>query len=128
VPLEYDPLLAKLVAWGEDRAEAVARMRRALAEYEVFGVQTNVPFFRRVLEHPDFLAGEFDTGFIDRVLAAGLIAEDEPCPESELVAMLAAALAARRQSPAPPPATAWGQSAWKTAGREALLRRWPRGD
>lgn len=125
VPLEYDPLLAKLVAWGSDRAEAVARMRCALGEYEVFGVQTNLPFFRRVLEHPDFLAGEFDTGFIDRVLAAGLMAEDEPCPESERVAMLAVALEAGRQSHGQPQVTTSAQSAWKIAGRDALLHRWP---
>ena len=128
VPLEYDPLLAKLVAWGNDRAEAVARMRRALAECEVFGVQTNIPLFRRILEHPDFAAGEFDTGFIDRVLAGGLMAEDEPCPELEGVAILAAALHAARYSPPTLALAASNHSNWKTAGRDALLHRWPPGD
>jgi len=128
VPLEYDPLLAKLVAWGEDRAEAVARMRRALAEYEVFGVQTNIPLFRRILERPDFAAGEFDTGFIDRVLAGGLMAEDEACPELEGVAILAAALEAGRCSRSTPALAASNHSNWKVAGRDALLHRWPPGD
>ena len=53
VPLDYDPLLSKLVVWGSDRAEAMARMRRALGEYEVSGIRTNILFFLRLLEHPD---------------------------------------------------------------------------
>ena len=92
VPLEYDPLLSKVAVWGSERAEAIARMRRALGEYEIFGIKTNIPFFRRLLEHPEFVAGRLDTGFIDRVLAAGLMQEAPPSPEEERVAMLAAAL------------------------------------
>jgi acetyl-CoA carboxylase biotin carboxylase subunit len=126
VPLEYDPLLAKLVVWGNDRAEAVARLRRALSEYEVFGIKTTIPFFRRVVDHADFVAGRIDTGFIDRALAEGILSEDEPSAELERVALLAAALDAsrqwsRRSRPAPPAR----ESAWKTAGRDALLNRWP---
>jgi acetyl-CoA carboxylase biotin carboxylase subunit len=128
VPLDYDPLLAKLVAWGSDRGEAVARLRRALAEYEVFGVQTNIPLFRRILEHPDFLSGEFDTGFVDRVLAEDLMAEEEPSPEVEGVAILAAALRATRHLPPAPALAASNHSHWKSAGRDALLHRWPPGD
>ena len=124
VPLEYDPLLAKLVVWGNDRAEAVARLRRALSEYEVFGIETTIPFFRRVVDHPDFIAGRMDTGFIDRALAEGILSEDEPQRELERVALLAAALDACRNGPAPPAPVA-RESAWKTAGRNALLNRWP---
>ena len=80
VPLEYDPLLSKLAVWGTARAEAIARLRRALGEYEVFGIKTNIPFFRRLIEHPDFAAGRLDTGFIDRVLAAGLWRRNRPRP------------------------------------------------
>ncbi len=124
VPLEYDPLLAKLVAWGTTRAEAIERMRRALGEYEIAGIETTIPFFRRVLEHPDFVAGRIDTGFIDRVLAEGLLSRAEPLPEEECVAALAAALEAWRNGRAASPAAA-PSSAWKTQGREALLNRWP---
>jgi acetyl-CoA carboxylase biotin carboxylase subunit len=124
VPLEYDPLLAKLVVWGNDRAEAVARLRRALSEYEVFGIKTTIPFFRRVVDHADFVAGRIDTGFIDRALAEGILSEDEPSAELERVALLAAALDASRHGPARPPPPA-RESAWKTAGRDALLNRWP---
>jgi acetyl-CoA carboxylase biotin carboxylase subunit len=124
VPLEYDPLLAKLVVWGNDRAEAVARLRRALSEYEVLGIKTTIPFFRRVVDHADFVAGRIDTSFIDRALAEGILSEDEPSAELERVALLAAALDASRHGPARPAPPA-RESAWKTAGRDALLNRWP---
>jgi acetyl-CoA carboxylase biotin carboxylase subunit len=124
VPIEYDPLLSKLVVWGSDRAEAIARMQRALGEYEVLGIRTNIPFFRRVLEHPDFLAGRLDTGFIDRVLASGVMSEEPRSEEEECVAMLAAALHAERQQDSRPPLRA-PESAWKMTGRETLLNRWP---
>jgi acetyl-CoA carboxylase biotin carboxylase subunit len=125
VPLEYDPLLSKVSVWGTARAEAIARMRRALGEYEVFGIKTNIPFFRRVLVHPDFTAGRLDTGLIDRVLAAGLMEEEPPSREEERVAALAAALHAggRQEKKIPAPA---GESAWKSAGRDTMLNRWPR--
>ncbi len=122
VPLDYDPLLSKLVVWGASRAEAIARMRRALSEYEIVGVETTIPFFRRVLEHADFVAGRIDTGLIDRVLAEAL--REEPSEEAELAALVAAALTAWREAPARIPLES-PRSAWRTAGREALLNRWP---
>jgi len=66
IPVHYDPLISKLVVWGEDRPRAVARMRRALDEYQVRGIETNLPFHRRCLRHAAFLEGEYDTGFIGR--------------------------------------------------------------
>jgi acetyl-CoA carboxylase biotin carboxylase subunit len=125
VPLDYDPLLAKLVVWGSNREEAIARLRRALSEYEVFGIQTTVPLFRRVIEQEDFLAGQLDTGFIDRMLASKVLFDEEPSREVEQVALLAAALEASRNGRARP-APAPRQSTWKAAGREALLNNWPR--
>jgi len=124
VPLEYDPLLSKVSVWGTGRAEAIARMRRALGEYEVFGIKTNIPFFRRLLEHPEFATGCLDTGFIDRVLTAGLMEEAPPSPEEERVAALAAALHARGREEKKTPASR-GETAWKNAGRDALLNQWP---
>jgi acetyl-CoA carboxylase biotin carboxylase subunit len=68
VPTFYDSLLSKLIAWGVDREDAIARMRRALAEYEVGGIQTTVPFFKWMLGEPAFLEGRVHTGFLDEVL------------------------------------------------------------
>ncbi|HET9921079.1 MAG TPA: acetyl-CoA carboxylase biotin carboxylase subunit [Ktedonobacteraceae bacterium] len=64
VPLFYDPLLSKLIVWGRDRQQAIARLRRALDEYKVLGVRTTIPFARWLTEHPRFLAGDFSTDFI----------------------------------------------------------------
>jgi len=66
VPMDYDPLLAKLVAHGESREQAVGRLRRALDEYHVGGIKTNLSLFRHILQDPEFLAGKADTGFLSR--------------------------------------------------------------
>ncbi len=135
VPLEYDPLLSKLIVWGRDRAEAIARMARALSEYEVAGIKTNIAFFQRLLTHPDFAAGRLDTGLIARALDGGLMSDADAPPDEECVAMLAAAIhsmgATRANREAAPNANGLASgiarmSSWKLAGREALLDRWPR--
>lgn len=64
VSVYYDPLIAKLVAWAPDRGQALVRMSRALREYEILGVKTNIPLCRFVIDHPEFAAGRFDTHFI----------------------------------------------------------------
>jgi acetyl-CoA carboxylase, biotin carboxylase subunit len=68
VPIEYDPLLAKLVGYGENREQTINRLLRALYEYFVGGIKTNISLFRRILKDPDFRAGDIDTGFLDRLL------------------------------------------------------------
>ncbi len=68
VPIYYDSMISKLIAWAPERAQAIERMTRALAEYEVGGVKTTIPFFQWMLRHPDFVAGRVDTGFLDAVL------------------------------------------------------------
>jgi acetyl/propionyl-CoA carboxylase alpha subunit len=70
VTIHYDPLLAKLVAWGRDRTEAIARLRAALDEFVLEGVRSTLPFHRRVVRHPVFLDGRYDTGFIEAHLGA----------------------------------------------------------
>ena len=62
----YDPLISKLCVWAQDRPRALAKMRRALREYVVTGIQTNIPFHLRLLSHPDYVRGDFDTGYIER--------------------------------------------------------------
>jgi len=88
IPVHYDPMISKLVVWGEDRDRAVARMRRALDEYQVRGIETNLAFHRRCLRHPAFVAGDYDTGFIGRHAA-----ELHPrADDAELVAAICAAV------------------------------------
>ncbi|SEJ19992.1 acetyl-CoA carboxylase, biotin carboxylase subunit [Propionispira arboris] len=62
----YDSLLAKVIVWGRNRNEAITRMKRVLAEFEIEGVKTTLPFQRKLLEHPDFVKGDFDTGFLEK--------------------------------------------------------------
>jgi acetyl-CoA carboxylase, biotin carboxylase subunit len=87
IPVHYDPMISKLVVWGEDRAAAVARMRRALDEYIVRGIETNLAFHRRCLRHPAFVAGDYDTGFIGKHAA-------ELAPRAEAAELDAAIIAA----------------------------------
>ena len=64
----YDSLVAKVIAYGADRTEAIARMRRALDMFVVEGIHTSIPLHRRILTDPDFLAGQFDTNFVKRYM------------------------------------------------------------
>jgi len=68
VPVDYDPLLAKLIGYGTDRKQAISRLTRALHEYFVGGIKTNISLFRRILTDSDFQAGKLDTGYLDRLL------------------------------------------------------------
>jgi acetyl-CoA carboxylase biotin carboxylase subunit len=70
IPPYYDSLIAKLIVRGRDRAEAVGRMKRALEMFVVEGIKTSIPLHRRIFADPDFAAGQFDTHFIERFLAA----------------------------------------------------------
>jgi acetyl-CoA carboxylase biotin carboxylase subunit len=94
VPLDYDPLLSKLITWGKTREEAILRMRRALSEYQVYGIKTTIPFFQRILLHPRFLAGAYNTHFIAEL-------EKEPDredPAEEIAALIAAGIKSRRDA------------------------------
>jgi len=68
VPIEYDPLLAKLIGYGTDRTQAISRLVRAMHEYFVGGIKTNISLFQRILRDPEFVAGNVDTGYLDRLL------------------------------------------------------------
>ena len=71
IPPYYDSLIAKLIAHGHDRAEAIARMRGALDGFIVEGIKTTIPLHKRIVVSPDFAAGKFDTHFLERSLAVG---------------------------------------------------------
>ncbi|MFZ0802188.1 MAG: acetyl-CoA carboxylase biotin carboxylase subunit [Terriglobales bacterium] len=72
VPIEYDPLLAKLIGYGSDRTQAISRLVRAMHEYFVGGIKTNISLFQRILRDPEFVAGKIDTGYLDRLLKSGV--------------------------------------------------------
>jgi len=130
VPMDYDPLLAKLIGYGTDREQAIARLARALNEYFVGGIKTNLPLFRRILSDPDFRAAKIDTGFLDRLLK-----QKQPEAPSDPNAVEAAAIAAGIFATLGSAAMAAGErpvangpskpnavSNWKTAARKEALR------
>lgn len=144
VPIYYDPLISKLTVWGPDRAQALSRMKRALREYEILGIQTTVPFFRWLLDQPAFETAAFHTGYLDEVLqqrqGEPFLAADM---EEEDAAAIVAALHMASRLGSGPSATShgnaprmWGGSAafrlvpsagtgahgWKAQGRREALR------
>ena len=136
VPMDYDPLLAKLIGYGSDREQAIARLTRALDEYFVGGIKTNIALFRRILADPDFRAGKLDTGFLDRLL------QQEPAdhqqddrkkddPQREQVAAIAAGIFAMlgasadvvgERASGASPEKAVISSNWHSASRREALR------
>ena len=99
ISVHYDPMISKLCAWADTRAAAIDRMRRAVGEYHVGGIRTNLAFHRQVMRHPRFIAGEYDTGFIERHKAE--LAPPPADAETPTLAAIAAAAQAARQGGAP---------------------------
>ncbi len=124
VPIFYDPLVAKLVVWGVDRGQAIQRARRALIEYRIRGIATNVAFFRDLLDDPDFVSGEYDTGFLTPERIAGwkngdggvvgsLAGGADRASVKEVAAIAAAIAAFERASARRRPAPQSGSDPWK---------------
>ena len=125
VTLFYDPLLAKLIAWGETREVAIQRMRRALSELVIVGLPTSQPFHLRVMDDAEFLRGEIDIRYLER--AGGRVLSTPPRAGVERALAVAAAIVAderrtagRADSPSAPPPI--GPSAWVIEGRRLGLR------
>jgi len=129
VPIDYDPLLAKLIGYGTDRNQAIARLTRALGEYFVGGIKTNISLFRRILRDTDFCAAKLDTGFLDRMLKRP---EDTPqdSTSAEVAAVAAGIFAmlgsvsgtANRTSDGGSQAVDKPVSKWRSASRSEVLR------
>jgi acetyl-CoA carboxylase biotin carboxylase subunit len=121
----YDPMVAKLVTWGADRGEAIDRMKRALSEFVVKGIKTSIPFHQRVMRHPVFLSGRYDTGFVDQHMGGGM-GDAEPPGEERRVALMLAAIAAYKRDIARAESsraiTGGGGAPWKDFGRRSQMR------
>ena len=133
VPMDYDPLLAKLIGYGTDREQAISRLTRALNEYFVGGIKTNISLFRRILNHPDFRAAKLDTGFLDRLLQqkkgppdsqADAEATEVAVIASGMFAALGSAAAGANERAATDgaPGKADAPSNWKAVARREALR------
>jgi len=137
VPNDYDPLLAKLIAWGNSREETIARLRRALEESTITGIKTNVGLFRRLLTEPDFLRGDVHTKWLDELLAQKSTAKSasaktpEPATaeaNSDAACIAAALWQAGESTKSSSPSEqneSDTKSRWKMEGRRAQLDRTP---
>jgi acetyl-CoA carboxylase, biotin carboxylase subunit len=121
VPLEYDPLLAKLVTWAPDRNTAVQRLERALSEYAITGIQTNIAFFREILDDPEFVAGNLSTEFVADFIARRKT-RPEPAPELDVAVALAALVHFQSGRARATQGSKVAASRWVTEGRGQLLR------
>jgi acetyl-CoA carboxylase biotin carboxylase subunit len=113
----YDPLISKLSVWAPTRERAVERMRRALSEYVVTGIRTNLSFHEKLFQHPDFVAGKYDTGFLERSRDALLGYSEVPKESSEAVAVAIAVAASRLDR-------ATGKQNANTAANDSRLSPW----
>ena len=120
VSIDYDPMLGKLIVHGVDRAAAVRRLERALGEYEIAGIETTLPLFRRLVELAEFRSAEFDVQWLDRRLAEGLF-EDRDASDSE-TRLAAVGIARANRAPAAPVSGAGGTTPWRHAARREPLR------
>jgi acetyl-CoA carboxylase, biotin carboxylase subunit len=121
VPNDYDPLIAKLATWDRTRDESIERMRRALGEYQIAGIHTNISFFLEVLDDPHFRKGDFDTGFLDR-WTQSRNGNRKFSPTDRDIAVIAAALFQTEGTTTSPTATKQIESPWKIQGRRNSLR------
>jgi acetyl/propionyl-CoA carboxylase alpha subunit len=117
----YDSLLAKLIAWGETRGVAIVRMRRALEEYRIIGVTTNLELYRALLNSPRFFIGQFHTRFLEEQFQL-----PEPESEDRMTAALTAALLEHRRREGDQAVDEPRVSRWKMLGRWELMRGWGR--
>jgi acetyl-CoA carboxylase biotin carboxylase subunit len=131
VPVFYDSLISKLIAWAPTRAEAIARMARALEEYQVAGIRTTIPFFQWLMRQPDYLEGRFDTTYLDTLLAGAApetFAQLDPAAE-DVVAIAAAIDALLRSQESAGPSqrgAARAQAVWRELAGAAGRHSWTR--
>ncbi|TAE30490.1 MAG: acetyl-CoA carboxylase biotin carboxylase subunit [Cytophagales bacterium] len=115
IPIYYDPMIAKLITYGNDRTEAIQKMIRAIDEYQITGVQTTLPFCQYVMKHEAFTSGNFDTHFVNRYFTPDVLKPAPDETEFQLAAVLAAQLFADRKPTAVGQAVTTGvaKSKWR---------------
>lgn len=88
IPIYYDPMISKLIVWGNDRDEAIQRMRRALYEYKITGVKTSIKYLERIMLNPNFIDGKYDTHFIEKNQEQ--LMQKDPCDSCDDMVIIAA--------------------------------------
>src|SRR6201997_1273387 len=121
VPMDYDPLLSKLIAWGHSREETIARLRRALEEYSITGIKTNTALFRRILAEPEFLKAEIHTKWLDELLQSPHPAAHDDSNDADAAAVAAAVWQATHNGASSVSSNIAQESEWKREGRRRRL-------
>ncbi len=122
VTLYYDPMIAKVIVWAEDRPKAIQRMKRALREFKILGVSTNIPFHLWLLDHPKFLKGEVDTAFLERHYRQLSLGDEDERDVALIAAAIAHSLAKKRRVRVRDGAIVGAVNPWRIAARRDALR------
>lgn len=122
IPIYYDPMIAKLVTFGKDRQEAIAKMLRAIEEYQITGIETTLSFGTFVLQHEAFVSGNFDTKFIERYFTPSVLEPQVAEGTEEIAAVLAAMLMNNRKPQAVAPSTTDQQTGMVSNWRKNRVR------
>ena len=120
VPIYYDPLIAKLLVWAPTRKEAIRRMKRALSEYKIIGIKTEIPFHQQVMESPEFIKGEYDTTFVNKL--TGTV---KPKKKNQTIAAISSAIMKNLKEVGTgfKPVPTHQYNLWKLAGRQDGLKQ-----
>ncbi len=114
IPIYYDPMIAKLTTFGKDRSEAIDRMKRAINEYQISGIETTLPFCYYVMEHEAFTSGKFDTNFVNKYFTPDVLDTRADTEEAALAAFISGVLLSNRKTvQAQPQSAVARQSNWK---------------
>jgi len=120
IPYHYDPMLAKVICWGPTREIAVRRMLRALREYVIVGVQSNIPFHVQLLTDKRFLAGQFHTNWLEQEFS---MVSPDGHPDEQAALLIAAVLAhVKKRRPLLLESEQGNGSAWRSVGRQRMLQ------
>jgi acetyl-CoA carboxylase biotin carboxylase subunit len=122
----YDPMIAKLIVWGETRAQAILRMRRALEEYRIVGVRTNIPFHQTMMDSHRFMAGQYDTRFVEERFSMDAERRDDKYESHAEIAAMLATLVAHHETELSAQIVRRGErdaSNWKWVGRWERMHR-----
>jgi len=123
IPVEYDPLISKVIAYGENRQQAILRMQRALGEYKIGGVRTTIPFFQVLLSNPAFIEGDLHTHFIEEQQLIKRLEEESG--KSDTIPLIAAAINYFHETQRPKSKVYSKRSLWRNSQHHSdPFRKW----
>jgi len=123
IPIYYDPMISKLIVWGNTRDEAIQRIKRALYEYKITGVKTSIHFLEKIMDTPDFVDGQYDTGFIEKNEATLFETKESNESWQDISMIMAFVDYQSRQSDCKDHVSSNGESNWRKFGKKLNMNR-----